>query len=588
MNKNIIYTITLSGLMLSACMDSFDAPNPNAPTFEDQIENLKSTQSLLTTVYNAMFNHNVLSIEEMTICSDMGYPGYGRSGNPQNETLAAYYNQTYTKSYSGVSNKWSALYTGIFRANQTIEALNLLAERGQVKNEEWTEQMAQARFFRGLFHFYLHSVFNNGEVIIFDSVPKNDNDFHKPVSPADEVQEFFREDLKYAYENLPENYGSKSEKVTKGTTATILGTSYLYSEDFEKAIVYFNDVINNDEYGYELVDDMSLMFTSAGEFNKESIFEINYQLGVHPEMNAYDENAPTNRLGYTSSSQSFTLPCWITHLYQTEKMNPNDERNRIHYIDENGEEKDSLRSISLRASAMIAVVQDDNTPYYLSPYTSVKVPVNEKTAVGYYRKYSNWDIIDDEKNLPDGERKSGKNVIVNRLADVYLMYAECMLRKDNPDVEEALKYMNLIRDRWALELLGTPGQNPSFSPMKAYDGKLYNAETLFKQLQDVDRPLEMSAEGNALRFIDLRRWGIAKQRYTELSKEVYHLEPRNVPESTKPRYKVWLKYGPSPEGELYPELQDYILAAQNYDETRNGYWPIPLLEEQNNPNLYKK
>lgn len=35
MNKNIIYTITLSGLMLSACMDSFDAPNPNAPTFED-------------------------------------------------------------------------------------------------------------------------------------------------------------------------------------------------------------------------------------------------------------------------------------------------------------------------------------------------------------------------------------------------------------------------------------------------------------------------------------------------------------------------------------------------------------------------
>ena len=347
-------------------------------------------------------------------------------------------------------------------------------------------------------------------------------------------------------------------------------------------------MINNDEYGYELVDDMSLMFTSAGEFNKESIFEINYQLGVHPEMNAYDENAPTNRLGYTSSSQSFTLPCWITHLYQTEKMNPNDERNRIHYIDENGEEKDSLRSISLRASAMIAVVQDDNTPYYLSPYTSVKVPVNEKTAVGYYRKYSNWDIIDGEKNLPDGERKSGKNVIVNRLADVYLMYAECMLRKDNPDVEEALKYMNLIRDRWALELLGTPGQNPSFSPMKAYDGKLYNAETLFKQLQDVDRPLEMSAEGNALRFIDLRRWGIAKQRYTELSKEVYHLEPRNVPESTKPRYKVWLKYGPSPEGELYPELQDYILAAQNYDETRNGYWPIPLLEEQNNPNLYKK
>ena len=84
MNKNKIYTITLSCFMQSACKESFYDPNNNAPTFEDRIENLKSTQSLLTTVYNAMFNHNVLSIEEMTICSDMGYPGYGRSGNPHN------------------------------------------------------------------------------------------------------------------------------------------------------------------------------------------------------------------------------------------------------------------------------------------------------------------------------------------------------------------------------------------------------------------------------------------------------------------------------------------------------------------------
>lgn len=530
----------------------------------------------------------MLSIEEMTLCSDMGYPGYGRNGNPTDETLAAYYNHTYTKSFAGVSNKWAALYTGIFRANQTIEALNLLAERGQVMNEEWKNQMAQARFFRGLFHFYLHSVFNNGEVIIFDSVPKSDEDYHKSVSTADKVQKFFREDLKYAYENLPANYGAKSEKVTKGTAATILGTSYLYSEDFDKAIIYFNDVINNKEYGYELVDDMSLMFTTAGEFNKESIFEINYQLGVHPELSAFDENGTTNRLGYTSSTQLFTLPCWITDLYQTEKMNPNDERNRIHYIDENGEERDSLRSISLRASAMIAVGQDDNTPYYLKPHTSANLSVNEKTAIGYYRKYSNWDIIDDEKNLPDGERKSGKNVIVNRLADVYLMYVECMLRKDNPDVTEALKYINLIRDRWALELLGTPAQNPSFSSKKAYNGVVYDAETLFKQLQNVERPLELSAEGHALRFIDLRRWGIAKERYTNLSKEVYHLAPRMVPGVSKPKNRIWLRKGNSPENLFYPELQDYKLAAQNYDEARNGYWPIPLLEEQNNPNLYKK
>lgn len=588
MSKNIIYAMLFSGVMMTSCLDSFDNPNPNAPSFEDQIVNLKSTQSFLTTVYNAMYNQNVLSIEEMTLCSDMGYPGYGRSGYPTNKTLAAFYNHTYNKSFQSVTNKWAALYTGIFRANQTIEALNILVGKGQEKNEEWNQQMAQARFFRGLFHFYLHSIFNNGNVIICNSVPKTDAEKQKAISPSDEVQRFFREDLKYAYDNLPANYGEKNEKVTKGTAATILGTSYLYTEEFDEAIKYFKDVIDNKEYGYELVSDPKLMFTTAGEFNKESIFEINYKLGVHPELSSWDENGTTNSLGYTSSTQSFTLPCWITDLYQTEKMDSIDKRNRIYYTDETGVERDSLRSISLRASAMIAVVQDDNTPYYQNPYTSATVQVSEKSAVGYYRKYSNWDITNDEKNLPDGERKSGKNVVVNRLADVYLMYAECMLRKSDPDVTEALKYMNLVRDRWALQLLGTPEQNPSFSSDKDFNGIEYDAQSLFKQLQDVDRPLELSAEGYASRFIDLRRWGIAKERYQELSKEVYYLGPRVVPGRTTPRWSAWLKKGHSPEDANYPELQDYEEAAANYQEDSSGYWPIPLLEEQNNPNLYNK
>ena len=29
---------------------------------------------------------------------------------------------------------------------------------------EWTSQMAQARFFRGLFHYYLYTTFNNGSI----------------------------------------------------------------------------------------------------------------------------------------------------------------------------------------------------------------------------------------------------------------------------------------------------------------------------------------------------------------------------------------------------------------------------------------
>lgn len=586
MNYKYIALSILLAAGVSACTDKFDEVNPNELTVEASYNTLSDTQKSLNAVYNTMYNDYLMSIEEMTICSDMGYPGYGRQGNPTNLTLAAYYNQTYTNSFKGVTEKWSALYTGIFRANQTIEGLEQLLNKGEEANEEWTTQMAQARFFRGLFHFYLHSVYNEGKIIIFDFVPKSDSDYHQSVSSAEDVMAFFRADLEYAYENLPASYGTKDERVTKGTAATILGTSYLYEEDYTNAITYLKDVITNSEYGYALASP-DMLFTSAGEFNSESILEVNFQLGIHPEMSCWSYYAPTNRLGYTYGTQSFTLPCWITDAYQKEVMDPNSKANLISYTDEAGEKQDSLRSVSLRASAMIATIQDDNTPYYLNPHTSSVVKVNEKMGIGYYRKYTNWDIIDEEKNLPDGERKSGKNIILNRLSDVYLMYAECMLRKEAPDVEEALYYMNLIRDRWALELLGTPANNPSFGADKMYDEITYTAESLFKQLQDYDRPLELSAEGHAIRFIDLRRWGIAKTRFEELAGETYHLSSRVVPGIVKPKYKVWLQSGPCPEGKTFPELVDYTQAAANYDAALHGYWPIPLIEEQNNPNLFK-
>ncbi len=591
MKLNRLYILLLSSLTLLSCDDLLDQANPNESNTDTYWEALSDTSTALNSVYNALYNHGVMSIEEMTICSDMGYPGLKRDGAPSDETLGSFYFHTFTKSTTDVASKWSALYTGVYRSNQVIEGLETLLENGVNQSDEWYEQMGQARFFRGLFHFFLHSVFNNGEVIIFDFVPKTDADYYQSVSSSQEVQDFFRADFLYAYEHLPTTWSTTEQyRASRGAAATALATSYLYSEEYDLALIYLTDLITNADYGYSLESDMDKMFTTAGEFNSESILEINYQSGIHPELSAYDESSPTNRLGYTSKTSSFTLPCWIVDAYQTEEMNVDDDRNKITYTDEDGIIRDdSLRTLSLRGSAMVAVVQDDNTPYYLDPVTSNVVGIGISTSIGYYRKYSNWDIIADEADMPDGQRKSGKNVGIFRLADVYLMYAECMLRRDNPNITEALKYMNLIRDRWALQLLGTPAQNPSFSADKYYNGVVYTAESLFTQLQDIDRPLELSAEGHALRYIDLRRWGsgYAKSRYEKLSGQTYKLTERAVPDG-RTRWGTWVKagaYDPSVDQYSYGELVDYTEAAANYDDSR-GYWPIPLNEEQYNKNLY--
>jgi len=591
--KKIYIGIILIGISLSSCTDNFDLNNPNEISVEQVESSLSGTQDVLNSVYNAMYNDYLLDIVPLTLCSDMGYPGYGRQEAPTNGKLSPFYFQTYTNSSDYITNNWAALYTGIFRANQVIEGLNALAKQNTsiAEGSEFKEQMGQARFFRGLFHYYLNLLYNNGDVIIFDFVPASDEDHRQSVSSSDSVKRFYRADLEYAYKNLPASWGQKDERVTAGTAATVLGQSYLYDDDFETSKKYLKDVISNNEYGYSLESEMSKMFTSEGEFNSESILEINYSLGIHPELTAWDQSAPTNELGVTSGTNLFTLPCWIEDLYQTEVMDTTDSRNYIEYTDADGKTKnDSLRTMPLRGSSMIATVQDDNTSWYLNPFTSASIKINWQSGLGYYRKYCNWDIIDDEKNLPDGKFKSGKNVIVYRLSDVYLMYAECMLRQSSPDVTAALKYMNLIRQRWGLQLLGRPEDNPELDQSKQYDNIIYTPETLFKQLQDIDRPLEMSAEGFGGRFFDLRRWNIMQQRFESLAATTYHLEGRSVPNPdnlSKPKQKwnVWVKKGEKTSDGQH-EYNDFTIASQNFNDSKS-YWPIPLLEEQNNPNLYK-
>ena len=158
--------------------------------------------------------------------ADLTYPGYGRP-NTTNEN----YLQTYTDASTGANNKWDALYKGIFYTNQVIVGLNNIKSTltSDVEQEQWTTIMAQARFFRGLFHFYLHSSFNEGKVIIYDFVPETENDFLQPLSTSAEVIDFFRKDLEYAYKNLPANWPDIKDngRATAGAAGAVLGTSFV-------------------------------------------------------------------------------------------------------------------------------------------------------------------------------------------------------------------------------------------------------------------------------------------------------------------------------------------------------------------------
>lgn len=575
------YIMLVFGLSyLTSCSDDFlKETNPNELATDNFWRNLNDTEKGLTSVYASLRNEYVSGITEDTWRADMGWPGYGRPVPTSKGSAQTYHYQLYTNSQPEIQYRWEGAYLGIFYANQVIEALEKIESISDPIR--WKEQMAQARFFRGLYHFYLHTDYNYGKIIIRDETPKSLDDFNKDVSPSADVISFFRKDLEYAHENLPAKYTDVADigRVTAGAAATILGTSYLYENQIDSAIIMFKDVIENTAYGYSLETDMTKLFTTKGEFNKESILEIAYNTTAKAELSVWDNFAMTTRMAnMTLGATGAYVPAWLAYEYKAEKMDTLDTRN--FYTLPSAPTVKKARNVSLRASAMVALVEDTISTYYLTGNTCQNGKFTNLWGLSMYKKYGNFDYLNNESELPKGAYGSGKNVTLNRLADVYLMYAECLIKKG--DIDGALFNINKVRARWALELLG-----PDKADGHAYDKVVYTAETLMDRMMYYEKPLEMSAEGHAIRWNDLRRWGIIKKNFDRLANASFYLTNFKYRDLTG-KIKTRTNFSVVKTKVLTTDLLDdyeFDQTALNYNPALHDYYPIPSTEITTNTKL---
>lgn len=608
--KRYIYKFIAAALIivgLSSCEDFLTKVNPNEMSVENFWSDLTDCEKGLIAVYNQLRNTGMMQLGDETHRSDLSYPGYGRP-NTTNEA----YLHTFTDGYGSANSKWDNLYKGIYRTNQVIKGLKGIKPDMETEDQmaQWTFLMGQARFFRGLFHFWLNISFNNGSVIVMDTVIDNREDYHQSLSPAKEVVGAFREDLEYAYNSLEYSYNLRGDNgdltdpqvaglANRAAAAVALGKSYLYEKNYTEAAKLFKEVI---DCGFFQLTDVSNNMTTQGEFNEESILEIAYNTSFKEE---YDEWSP---LGTTNANARMISPkggwrgvlpsLWLTHAYMTDSIDINDSRNYTELETPDPNDPNAIitervyRKYSLRTSYSVALVDDKSMLYYKD---SVHLAQFNNKETAYFRKNTNWDITDDEQNTtPPG--RSGVNYRVMRLADVYLMYAECLLLGGNGNVDEALMYVNRVRQRSALQLLGS---TPSAEfPSADVDGVTYDASKLMEHIMYLERPLELALEGQAIRQIDLRRWGVTKERFEYLATQDWHTGNfKYVDEDGKEQTK-WgstLEVGLNPDRDdpdpkisgpaLASEMKDYEQSAKNYIPSLHSYWPIPNSETTANPNL---
>ncbi len=609
--KKLVFLL-VSSLSILGCSEEFlEETNPVELSTDSFWLNINDLETGLTAVYNAFKDGSVLRIPEEVNRSDMSYPGWGRPN-----TSNVYWLQTFNNSSDAPNAKWAALYKGIFRANQVLEAAERLYPNFAGENIERADLViAQARTFRGLFYFYLHSGFNGGSVPILDYVPTSTEDYYQPVSPSATVQEFFRADLEYGVENLPMTYSEgKKGRLTSGAAIALLAKSYLYEGDYDMAAQYFKTII--DEHPYALTPEISSNFTTKDEFNEESILEIGYSLNYKEEISVWGQDQNSTTLNFTFAPanaggwRSVYPSIWLNAEYRKEKLDMVDPRNTVEApilqanglpetyaegeIDDDGNVRSEgeikmetrPRRFSLRTSASIAIPDDEDTDYYLG--TSAQGGQYNNSEHSYYRKHTNWDITDNEKELAPTFPRSGVNARVIRLADVYLMYAESLIRGGTNDggVDEALIYINRVRRRSGVQLLGL--NNTGEFPVNDHDNIQYNANSLMDHLMYVERPLELCIEGNAIRSIDLRRWGIKQQRFQELSTKEYWSDDYPFMDEDGDPQTRWGSIVLTETNGNDPKSQwtEFEQAAANYVEELHGYWPIPNSEETANPILY--
>ena len=575
--KKIVLTLVIAIAITSCNEDFLEQTNPNQITVDTYWKSLADLNSGLTAVYNQYKNPNILATVDESFRTDLCWPGFGRP-----TTVNTVYLQTFTNSDGTPNNKWSALYTGIFRANQVIEAYEILKPSlvSDADKLQGQKIVAQAIAFRGLFYFYLYNGFNKGAVPIFKTVPKTQEDFYESIRPATEVRAFFTADLEFAMANLPTSWDAPNKgRLTAGAAAAMLGQSYLYEAEYPKAAEYFKKVIM--DYGYTLTPEIGSNFTTKDELNSESILEIQYST-LFPDSVYLTNNL--NSLFADSAVGGFrtALPsCALIMAYKNDVMDMSDPRNTV---------LDPVTNLprprihNLRASASLALVDDTDTKFYGSTAAAIGKFNGRETA--YFRKYTNWDITTNEKLVFAGSVRSGVNLRVIRLADVYLMYAEALIKggADESGLNEALLYVNKVRKRSALRLLGPIGSGDF--PASDHDDVVYTAKSLMKHIMDVERFVELAMEGNAIRAIDLRRWNYTLQRLTDLSQRKYYaadFPAQTLPVVSPTKFGAILKDDGVRIDPLYDE---FLMSARNFGVSKPYYWPIPNSEITANPKLF--
>ncbi len=371
---------------------------------------------------------------------------------------------------------WDDSYRIILRSNIVIGR----AGDAEFTNEDLRNQyVAEAKFIRALMYFWLNRVFGGVDlnnqlsgVIKVETEIKPIEAYELERASLEEIYGLIIEDLKFAEQYLPDEYSSSDKgRVTKGGAIGLLGKVYMTmagfplnkgNEYYSLAIQKFENLVNSSQYS--LVPNYKDLFDVNNKNTSESLVEIQYKKG----SSGGETGSPWNN----DFAPRFSDKEVVLVGNKGGANAPTVDMSNVYAI---GDPRKYASMSDGWISDATGAFQNDK----------------------YVRKY--YDVATSGSD-------NGNNWIELRLADIYLLYSEALIRTGGSKTT-ALNYLNQIRER-ARNTAGDPDVPAPADLLKDYTLGDFPSDQAFLMTIEKERRVELAFENH--RWFDLVRTGRAK------------------------------------------------------------------------------
>lgn len=490
--KNIIAKILVIAALFSsttACSDDWLLlSDPNHETTDTFWKTAEQFDQGLSAAYSTWRRPGYFSRWFQILMILRGDEGWSESPNPEFQADANFIISAYNYDRNeGIVLPWQAMYNSLYYVNQVIDNMNAQGYNLFPKAEA-DKILGQGYFIRGVAFWAIAGIYGKGPV-------QTSSISNGPIGNQEDLYKQALSDFTKASELLPENWSAVDKgRVTKGGALGMMARINMQlaglkchrpwdtaNQNADAAKAYWQAAKKNIEdilalNIYSLCDDWMDNFTEDNENNSESLFEINFKDGL---INGKEVgNQRPKFLGLYLSDGS---GAW------------NDGSARDWLLDEFNKERDKDGNVDMRKFHTLfyydpAEPQTATANYYgktwLEWCAQEGYQNDQFPHACYWKKYTS--VETDNKNE---DYSSGANLRILRLADIYLMYAEC-INELNGDRTTAVEYINKVRRRVNMADLNPSG-------FTTYD-------ELLTQIKH-ERLVELC--GECTRWFDLDRWG---------------------------------------------------------------------------------